>query len=94
MNANAQKFLVIVFGVLVALLLMIDGGAVADATVANSGAVNGADISQSWIWIIPSLLIFGLGFLLAWFIFGVEEASNWRESTPDRRTNLSDASET
>ena len=94
MNTNLQKFFVIAIGALVALFLMVDGAAVAEATL-NSGVVeNPTGISQSWIWIIPTLLIFGLGFLLSWFVFGVEDASRWRESMPDRRSNLSDTSET
>ena len=94
MNTNLQKFFVIAIGVIVALFLMVDGAAVAEATLNSGVAENPAGISHSWIWIIPTLLIFGLGFLLSWFIFGVEDASRRRESMPDRRSNLSDTSET
>ena len=94
MNTNLQKFFVIAIGVIVALFLMVDGAAVAEATLNSGVAENPAGISHSWIWIIPTLLIFGLGFLLSWFVFGVEYASRWRESMPDRRSNLSDTRET
>ena len=77
MNATLQKILVIAVGVIVVLFLLVDGGAMTEATISNGIAANPSSITHSWIWIIPTLLIFALGFLLAWFVFGVEDASRW-----------------
>ena len=83
MNATLQKTLVIAVGVIVVLFLLLDGGAMAEATINTSVAANSASVGSSWIWIIPTLLIFGLGFLLAWFLFGVDATSNSREGILD-----------
>lgn len=92
MNATLQKTLVIAVGVIVVLFLLLDGGAMAEATISTGIAANPASVGSSWIWIIPTLLIFGLGFLLAWFLFGVDDTSNSREGMLDldRRINMSE----
>ena len=89
MNPTFQKYFIIAAGVIVVLFLLLDGGAMTEATISNGIAANPSSITHSWVWIIPTLLIFGLGFLLAWFIFGLDDASTSRESMPDRRINLS-----
>jgi len=94
MNPTFQKYFVIAVGVIVVLFLLLDGGAMTEATLSNGVAMNPASIGHSWIWIIPTLLIFGLGFLLAWFLFGLDDARNSREPLPDKRMDLSGPSET
>lgn len=94
MNPTLQKVFVIAVGIVVVLFLLLDGGAMTEATISSGIAADPASMSHSWIWIIPTLLIFGLGFLLAWFIFGLDDASSSRKSMPDRRIDLSGPRET
>lgn len=75
MNSSLEKVFVISIGVIIVLFLLLDGGAMTEATFNGGIESNGAGIGQSWIWIIPTLLIFGLGFLLAWIVLGKDEAS-------------------
>jgi len=73
MNATVQKIFVITIGVIVVFFLLFDGGAITEATVRGDLTANGAIIGQSWIWVTPTLLIFGLGFLVAWLVLGEDE---------------------
>lgn len=75
MHATLQKIFVIAIGVIAVFFLLFDGGAVTDATIRGDLTANVAGIGQSWIWITPTLLIFGLGFLVAWLVLGEDEVS-------------------
>lgn len=84
MNTTVQKFFIIVIGIMVVLFLLLDGGAMTEAAISAGMASDGARIGHSLIWLIPTLLIFGLGFLLAWIVLGKDEASNTaRNAMPD-----------
>ena len=74
MNATIQKIFVISIGVIVVLFLLLDGGAMTEATISRGMAENGTMIGYSWVWIIPTLLIFGIGFAVAWLVLGKDEA--------------------
>lgn len=76
MSTTVQKFLIIVIGIMVVLFLLLDGGAMTEAAISAGMAADGARIGHSLIWLIPTLLIFGLGFLLAWIVLGKDEASH------------------
>lgn len=73
MHATLQKIFVIAIGVIAVFFLLFDGGAVTDATIRGDLTANVAGIGQSWIWITPTLLIFGLGFLVAWLVLGEDD---------------------
>ena len=90
MNVTIQKIFFIAIGVIVVLFLLLDGGAMTEAAISSGVAANGAKIGQSWIWIIPTLLIFGLGFALAWLVLGEDEAPQTeRNATSDKPIELS-----
>jgi len=72
MNTTIQKIFVIAMGIIVVLFLLLDGGAMTEAAV----SADGARIGHGLIWIIPTLLIFGFGFLLAWVVLGKDEVSH------------------
>jgi len=74
MNATIQKIFFISVGVIVVLFLLLDGGAMTEATISRGMADNGTMIGHSWIWFIPTLLIFGIGFTVAWLVLGKDEA--------------------
>lgn len=74
MNLSIQKIFATVVGVIVVLFLLFDGGGMTAATVSGDMAVTHALSEYGWIWIVPTLLIFGLGFLLAWIVLGKEGA--------------------
>lgn len=74
MNAALQKIFVISIAVIVVFFLLFDGGAITEAAIRGDLTTSGARTGQSWIWIMPTLLIFGLGFLVAWLVLGEDEA--------------------
>ena len=69
MNATNEKTLVIAFAVVIVLLLLFGGGTMTGATLSGGMMGNGMMGGIGWMW-IPTLLILGLGALLAWVIFG------------------------
>lgn len=73
MTANLQKTFLIAISVIVMLFLLLDGGSMIATTVAGDMANTNLFNSHNWIWVVPTLLIFGLGFLLAWILFGQDE---------------------
>jgi len=75
MATSIQKTFVIAFSVIVMLFLLFDGGSMIATTVAGDMANTNMFSSHNWLWIVPTLLIFGLGFLLAWIILGKDEAA-------------------
>ena len=74
MNATLQKIFFISIGVIVVLFLLLDGGAMTEATISRGMAESGTMVGYSWIWILPTLLIFGIGFTVAWLVLGRDEA--------------------
>lgn len=73
MTASLQKTFVIAISVIVMLFLLFDGGSMIATTVAGDMANTNLFTSHTWIWVLPTLLIFGLGFLLAWILFGKDD---------------------
>ena len=69
MNETNKTALMIAFAIVVVLLLLFGGGTMTGATLSGGMMGNGAMGGISWMW-IPTLLIFGLGALLIWAIFG------------------------
>lgn len=73
MNASIQKTFVIAISITVVLFLLFDGGSLTATTVSGDMANTDLLSAHTWIWIVPTLLIFGLGFLLAWILLRNEE---------------------
>lgn len=75
MNETNKTAFVIAFAVVVALLLLFGGGMMTGTTMSggmmgNGGMIGGEGMGGiSWMW-IPTVLVLGLGVLLAWLIFG------------------------
>ncbi len=69
MNATTKTAIVIAFAIAVVLLLLFGGGAMTGATLSGGMMGNGGMGGIGWMW-IPTLLMLGLGVLLAWAIFG------------------------
>ncbi|MBT9612888.1 MAG: hypothetical protein IV108_06455 [Burkholderiales bacterium] len=90
MNSTLEKIFVISIGVIIVLFLLLDGGAMTEATISGGMMANTANMGHSWIWIIPTLLIFGLGFLLAWIVLGKDDVSQTeRHSMSDQIIEMS-----
>lgn len=69
MNATNKTTLVIALAIAVLLILLFGGGTMTGATLSGGMMGNGAMGGIGWMW-IPTLLVLGLGVLLAWAIFG------------------------
>lgn len=76
MQIFSQKSLPLIFGITLVLFLLLDGGALGESLVSRGAAKHFA----SWLWVAPTLLIFGMGFVLAWLIFGTGERPSSRAS--------------
>lgn len=74
MNATIQKIAAISISVIVVLFLLLDGGAMTHEAINHGMAENGGMNGRSLIWLIPTLLIFGFGFAVAWLVLGRDEA--------------------
>lgn len=66
MNESMQRGLWLTFGILIVLFLLLDGGALAGVLFSGDGTTS----SGNWVWVAPTLLIFGMGFVLGWLVFG------------------------
>jgi fatty acid desaturase len=86
MRSPTQKVVAITFGVIVVLFLLFASGGMSAPTVSGDMAVTRLVSEHSWIWIVPTLLIFGLGFLLAWVVFGPYAVIQERRKTTSDRT--------
>lgn len=75
MTTSMHKTFVIAISVIVVLFLLFDGGSMSATSVAGDLAITNRLGAHSWIWIVPTLMIFGLGFLLAWIIIGKDEVT-------------------
>ena len=73
MNSTVEKIFTIAIGVVIVLFLLLDGGSMTEATIRSGVAANDINPGRSWVWVIPTLLIFGMGFLLAWLVLGKDE---------------------
>ena len=69
MNETNKTMLAVILAIAVVLLLLLGGGAMTGATLSGGMMGNGAMGGIGWIW-IPALLMFSLGALLVWAIFG------------------------
>lgn len=72
MTAPIQKIFAVAIGVLIVLFLLFDGAGMTAATVNGDMAVTQALSENAWLWVVPSFMIFGVGFLLAWVVLGKE----------------------
>lgn len=86
MNTSIQKTFVVVVSVIVVLFLLFDGGGMSATTAAGDAAVTSVLSEHSWVWVVPTLMIFGLGFLLAWVVLGKEDTSPKERHAPDEIT--------
>ena len=84
MNTSIQKTFVVVVSVIVVLFLLFDGGGMSATTAAGDVAVTNGLSEHSWVWIVPTLMIFGLGFLLAWIVLGKEDMPAQERPAPDK----------
>lgn len=71
MTESTQRSLVVAFGIIVVLFLLLDGGTLAGALADKAGPMSAA----TWLWVAPTLLIFGLGFVVGWMVFGFGNAT-------------------
>lgn len=74
MNSTVEKIFTIAIGVVIVLFLLLDGGSMTEATIRSGAAASDLNPGRSWVWVIPTLLIFGMGFLLAWLVLGKDES--------------------
>lgn len=74
MNSTVEKIFTIAIGVVIVLFLLLDGGSMTEATIRSGAAASDLSPGRSWVWVIPTLLIFGMGFLLAWLVLGKDES--------------------
>ena len=72
MTAPIQKIFAVAIGVLILLFLLFDGAGMTATTVSGDMAVTQALSENAWLWLVPSFMIFGVGFLLAWVVLGKE----------------------
>jgi len=84
MSSPTQKIAAIAFGFIVVLFLLFASGGMSAPTVSGDMAVTHLVSEHGWIWVVPTLLIFGLGFLLAWVVFDTDA------ELPERRKTMSD----
>lgn len=84
MNVTIQKIFTISISVIVVLFLLLDGGAMTHEAISHGIAENGGMNGRSLIWLLPTVLIFGFGFAVAWLVLGKDE-----ETQPERN-ELSD----
>lgn len=70
MTAPIQKIFAVAIGILIVLFLLFDGAGMIAATVNDDMAVTQALSENVWLWLVPSFMIFGVGFLLAWVVLG------------------------
>lgn len=87
MNTSIQKTFVVVVSVIVVLFLLFDGGGMSATTAAGDVAVTNGLSEHSWVWVVPTLMIFGLGFLLAWVVLGKEDTSPNERPASDEITD-------
>jgi len=73
MNSTVEKIFTIAIGVVIVLFLLLDGGSMTEATIRSGAAASDLSPGRSWVWVIPTLLIFGMGFLLAWLVLGKDD---------------------
>lgn len=73
---KCAKIFVNAISVIVVLFLLFNGGSMTATTVGGDMAVTSLLSTHSWIWIAPTLLIFGFGFMLAWIALGSDEVAN------------------
>lgn len=84
MHSPTLKLLAIVLSIVVVMFLLFASGAMSAPTVSGDMAVTSVLSDHAWIWIVPTLLIFGLGFLLAWVVLGTDTVAQERRiRTPD-----------
>ena len=69
MNDTNKIALVIAFAIVVILLLLFGGRMMTGATLSGGMMGSGYMGGINWMW-IPTVLVLGLGALLAWAIFG------------------------
>lgn len=69
MNATTKAALIIAFAITLIMLLLFSGGTMTGATLSGGMMGNGTMVGISWMW-IPIVLMFGLGVLLFWVLFG------------------------
>lgn len=72
MSTPLQKMLAIAIGILMVLFLIFDGAGMSATTVNGDMVVTQALSNNTWLWLVPSFVIFGGGFLLAWVVLGEE----------------------
>ena len=86
MNTITQKIVAITFGAVVVFFLLSNGGELIKPAVGSDSVAN------NWLWIVPTLLIFGLGFLLAALMFSPKKDDN-APPDPESKASLTPGSE-
>lgn len=72
MNTTPKTGLIVAFVLVIALVLLFGGGAMTGGTMSGGMMGSGRVGGISWMW-IPTVLVLGLGALLAWVLFGKKE---------------------
>lgn len=84
MHSPTLKIFAIALSLVVVLFLLFASGGMSAPTVSGDMAVTSMLSDYGWIWFVPTLLIFGLGFLLAWVVLGTDDVAQERRiRTPD-----------
>ena len=73
MTAPIQKIVALSIGAFIVLFLVFDGVGMTAVSVRGDMAVTQALSENAWLWVVPSLMIFGIGFLLVWVVLGKDE---------------------
>jgi hypothetical protein len=68
MNISIRQIFAVTVSVAVVLFLLFQAGAMTATSVSGDMAISNVLSENHWIWVIPTLLIFGLGFLLGWLL--------------------------
>lgn len=74
MNIGIRQIFAVTLSVAVVLFLLFGAGAMSATNVSGDMAISNVLGGNHWIWVIPTLLIFGLGFLLAWLLIVEDKA--------------------
>lgn len=69
MNESKTLVLVIAFAIVIVLFLLFGAGMMGGGMISGGMMGNGGMGEMRWMW-IPTLLVFSLGVVLAWAIFG------------------------
>lgn len=75
MNISIRQIFAVTVSVAVVLFLLFEAGAMTATNVSGDMAISNVLSENRWIWVVPTLMIFGLGFLLGWLLIVEDKAT-------------------